>query len=160
MLRVLFYAIPIVLAIYSIVDCLQTPDSELRGLPRFAWVVLILFFPVIGSVVWLLAGRARGGAERPRIAWPTGPMAGTPNQQRPARRVVAPDDDPEFLSKLGRSNSRRGNGEHDALLDEWERDLRRREADLRNDGKPATGNGPDDSGSGPDPSGGTTTPRS
>jgi Phospholipase_D-nuclease N-terminal len=152
MLRVLFYAIPLVLAIYAIVDCLQTPDSELRGLPRFGWLVLIVLFPIIGSVVWLLAGRARGGAERPRLAWPTVPGAGAPEQQRPARRMVAPDDDPEFLSQLARSNR-----EHDALLERWEEDLRRRESDLRGDDvTPAPGDGPaDDSG----PEAGGTTPR-
>jgi Phospholipase_D-nuclease N-terminal len=154
MLRVLFYAIPIVLAIYSIVDCLQTPDSELRALPRFGWLVLILLFPIIGSVVWLLAGRARGGAEHPRIAWPTGAVGRTPEQQRPPRRMVAPDDDPEFLSQLGRSNNA-----HDALLEQWEQDLRRREDDLRDDAKPGPGDGPsDESGSSPE-SGGGSTPR-
>jgi hypothetical protein len=149
MLRVLFYAIPLVLAIYAIIDCLQTPARELRGLPRVAWLVLILLFPVIGSVVWLFIGRARGGAERPLIAWPTGPGSGAAAQQQPARRMVAPDDDPEFLSQLGRSNR-----EHDALLERWEEDLRRREADLRDDGKPASDAPPDESGpqaSGPAP---------
>ena len=126
MLRALFYAIPIVLAIFAIVDCVQTPDDEVRGLPRFAWLVLILFFPIIGPVAWLIAGRARDGAERQRVAWPAGPGSRAPDLQRPTRRVVAPDDDPEFLSQLGRSNR-----DHDALLKQWERDLRRREDDLR-----------------------------
>jgi hypothetical protein len=139
MLKVLLYAIPIVLVIYSIVDCLQTPDTELRGLPRLAWLVLILVFPIAGSVAWLLAGRARGGATSPRLAWPTGPTTGGTEVQRPARRI-APDDDPEFLSQLGRRNSA-----HDALLDEWERDLRGRESDLRgDDSKPTPGDGPPD----------------
>jgi hypothetical protein len=154
MLRVLFYAIPIVLAIYAIVDCLQTPDAELRALPRFGWLVLILLFPIIGSVVWLLVGRARGDAEGPRLAWPTGASAGTTEAQRPARRMVAPDDDPEFLSQLGRSNS-----EHDALLERWEEDLRRRTDDVRGDDvKPAPGDGPVDD-PGPGPEAGGSTPR-
>jgi Phospholipase_D-nuclease N-terminal len=157
MLRVLFYAIPIVATIYAIVDCLQTPDNEIRGLPRFAWLVLIVFFPIIGSVVWLLAGRARGGAEHPRIAWPAAAGSGPHEQPRPARRVVAPDDDPEFLSQLGRSNSGRRNSEQDALLEQWEQDLRRREADQRgDDSKPAPGDGPSDE---PGPQAGGSTPR-
>jgi hypothetical protein len=145
MLRVLFYAIPLVLAIFAIVDCLQTPDEELRGLPRFGWLVLILFFPIVGSAVWLIAGRARGGSAAPRIAWPAGPSTGRPDQERPTRRFAAPDDDPDFLSQLGRSNSDLANSEHDALLEQWERDLRGREADLRGDStEPAPGNGPPD----------------
>jgi len=147
MLRVLVYAIPIVLVIYAIVDCLQTPDTELRGLPRLAWLVLILFLPIGGSVAWLLAGRARGGAERPRLAWPAGPTSGGSESQGPARRVAAPDDDPEFLSQLGRRNSA-----HDALLEEWERDLR------GDDSKPAPGDGPNDD-AGPSPESGGGKPR-
>jgi hypothetical protein len=143
MLRALFYAIPLVLAIFAIVDCLQTPDEEVRGLPRIAWLVIILFFPIVGPAAWLIAGREAGGAGRSRVAWPSGPGTSQPDPQRPTRRVVAPDDDPEFLSQLGRSNS-----EHDALLEEWERDLRRREDDLRGDG-PADDGGPEAGGTAP-----------
>jgi hypothetical protein len=143
MLRALFYAIPIVLAIYAIVDCLQTPDDEVRALPRIAWLVIILFFPIIGPASWLIAGREVGAGERQRLVWPSGPKASHPDFQRPSRRVVAPDDDPEFLSQLGRSSS-----EHDALLEEWERDLRRGEDDLRGDG-PADDAGPEAGGTAP-----------
>ena len=153
MLRVLFYAIPIVLAIYTIVDCLQTPARDVRGLPRLAWIVLILFFPVLGSVTWLLAGRARGGAANPRISWPAGATDSPAGQPRATRRVVAPDDDPEFLSQLGRRNSSRGSREHDALLEQWERDLRGH----GDDATPAPGDGPtDDPGPGPDTGGGAS----
>ena len=145
MLRALFYAIPLVLAIFAIVDCLQTPDEEVRGLPRIAWLVIILFFPIVGPAAWLIAGREAGGGGRPRVAWPSGPGTSQPDPQRPTRRVVAPDDDPEFLSQLGRSNS-----EHDALLEEWERDLRRREDDLRGDG-PGDDSGPEAGGTAPRP---------
>jgi hypothetical protein len=142
MLRALFYAIPLVLAIFAIVDCLQTPEEQVRGLPRIAWLVIILV-PIFGPAAWLIAGREPSGTDRPRVAWPTGPRTNQPAPQRPTRRVVAPDDDPEFLSQLGRSNS-----EQDALLEEWERDLRRREDDLRGDG-PGDDAGPEAGGTAP-----------
>ena len=82
MLRALFYAIPIVLAIFAIVDCVQTPDEEVRGLPRIAWLVIILFFPIVGPAAWLIAGRAAGGAGRPRVPWPSGPGTSQPDPQR------------------------------------------------------------------------------
>jgi hypothetical protein len=154
MLRAIFYAIPIVLAIFAIVDCVQTPDDEVRGLPRFAWLVLIVLIPIAGPIAWLLAGTHRAGAEGQRQAWPAGPGNNEPGLRRPVRRVVAPDDDPEFLSQLGRSNS-----EQDALLQQWERDLRRREDDLRDGAatdEAAPKDGPADD-AGPDTGG--TTPR-
>ena len=117
----------------------------MRGLPRFAWLVLIVFFPIAGPAAWLMVGTERDGAESQRTSWPTGPGNGQPDLRRPIRRVVAPDDDPEFLSQLGRSNS-----EHDALLKQWERDLRRREDDLRGDG-PGDDSGPEAGGTAPRP---------
>jgi Phospholipase_D-nuclease N-terminal len=149
MLRVLIDFIPLILTIYALVDCIQTPDDQVRVLPRWGWLLLILV-PIIGATVWFLAGRARGGAPGQRVAWPTGPLTGAPDQPRPTRRVVAPDDDPEFLSQLGRSNS-----EHDALLEEWERDLRRREGELRDESPDA---GPGEPGDEPD-AGGSSKPR-
>jgi hypothetical protein len=145
MLKVLFYAIPVVLAIYAIIDCLQTPDEQIQGLPRLGWLVLIVFFLVIGPAAWLIAGRTRDDVPRSRLAWPPGPTSGAPDQQRPTRRFSAPDDDPEFLSQLGRDHPSHGKNEQDAMLEEWERDLRRRESDLRGDGSdPGPGNGPDE----------------
>jgi Phospholipase_D-nuclease N-terminal len=146
MLRFLLYAIPIVLTIYSVVDCAQTPDAELRGLPRFAWLAVIVFVLIAGPAAWLIFGRKRGGPERARVPWSAGPARSGP-EPRPTRRVVAPDDDPEFLSQLGRTNR-----EQDALIEEWERDLRRRENDLRGD-SPESGAG-DGAGDDPDSDGG------
>ena len=150
MLRALFYAIPIVLAIFAIVDCVQTPDGEVRGLPRFAWLVLIVFIPIAGPIAWLMVGTERDGAESQRTPWSAGP-GNEPGLRRPVRRVVAPDDDPEFLSQLGRSNS-----EHDALLKQWERDLRRREDDERGPDESAPKDGSTDEA---DPDTGGTAPR-
>jgi len=92
-----------VLAIYSIVDCLQTPEDQLRLLPKFGWLVLILV-PLFGPAIWLIVGRERGGAARQGLSWPAGPSSGAPGQPRPARRLSAPDDDPEFLRQLGRDH--------------------------------------------------------
>ncbi|MGZ4615257.1 MAG: PLDc N-terminal domain-containing protein [Actinomycetes bacterium] len=105
MLRVLVYAIPLILAVYALVDCIQTEDSAVRGLPKMAWVVLIVVLWVVGPIAWLVAGRDRSRA-RPGIAWPSGP-GGIAGQQRQPRRVVAPDDDPDFLRQLGRDRDRR-----------------------------------------------------
>jgi hypothetical protein len=150
MLRALFYAIPLVLAIFAIVDCVQTPDGEVRGLPRFAWLLIIVFIPIAGPIAWLMAGSERGAAKSERVAWPAGPGS-EPGLRRPVRRVVAPDDDPDFLSQLGRRNS-----EHDALLQQWESDLRRREDDLLDSDESESKDGPTDDA---DPDTGGSAPR-
>ncbi|MFJ9708556.1 PLD nuclease N-terminal domain-containing protein [Streptomyces sp. NPDC101234] len=80
MLRYLPYLLVLALWIYTFVDCLNTPEDEVRGLPKLAWVFIILLFGevLVGPVAWLIAGRSR----QPRERW------------------VAPDDNPEFLKSL------------------------------------------------------------
>lgn len=67
--------------IYSVADCALFDRSRVRGLPKPAWLLVIILFPVVGAVLWFLIGRGR-------------------RRSAVVRRVVAPDDDPEFLGKL------------------------------------------------------------
>ncbi|MFD0383100.1 PLD nuclease N-terminal domain-containing protein [Streptomyces stramineus] len=92
MLRILPFLLILALWIYTFVDCLNTPEKEVRGLPKIAWVLIILLFGevLLGPVAWLLAARPRGGAG-PR---PYGRRGGG------GRGWVAPDDNPEFLKSL------------------------------------------------------------
>ncbi|MGH8892024.1 MAG: PLDc N-terminal domain-containing protein [Actinomycetes bacterium] len=96
MLRVLIILLPIALAIYALVDLVQTDDEDVQGLPKLAWVVLIVLIGVVGPLAWLIAGK-RGRrflpGLLPKLSGPAGPAAGRP---------VAPDDDPDFLRGLGR----------------------------------------------------------
>lgn len=79
----------IALSIFALADCIQTTDDRVRGIPRWAWIVLIVIIPWIGPITWLLVGKDRSG--------PAG--AGRPG--RPRREgPMAPDDDPEFLRSL------------------------------------------------------------
>ncbi|MET8836588.1 PLD nuclease N-terminal domain-containing protein [Micromonospora sp. NPDC004540] len=118
----LLFLAQIVLAVCALISCLSAEEGEIRALPRVAWVLIILFFPLVGSIAWFVAGR-EGGTRRPRTAWPMG--NGFSEQHRP--RQVAPDDDPEFLSSL----AERSRAEDQERLRRWEEDLRRREEELR-----------------------------
>ncbi|MFE0738524.1 PLD nuclease N-terminal domain-containing protein [Streptomyces sp. NPDC058855] len=117
MLRALMFILPLALLIYAFIDCLNTPEDETRHLPKVIWVIVILLFPVVGSVGWIATGKQR----RPR----------------PARGGwVAPDDNPEFLNSLreekSREERRRDEAKRDeSLLEDWEADLRRREEELK-----------------------------
>ncbi|MET0813147.1 MAG: PLD nuclease N-terminal domain-containing protein [Microbacterium sp.] len=80
--RVLLIVIPVVVAfwIFTVVDCAIQPPTRHRGVSKPIWILIVVLLPVLGGILWLAVGRTRKGA----IA---------------ARR--APDDDPEFLGKLG-----------------------------------------------------------
>ncbi|GAA3380253.1 PLD nuclease N-terminal domain-containing protein [Streptomyces racemochromogenes] len=86
MLRYLPFLLILALTIYAFIDCLNTPEEEVKHLPKTVWVLIILLFSIVGPVVWLFAGRKRsaagGGGRARRQQW------------------VAPDDNPEFLKSL------------------------------------------------------------
>ena len=124
-LRFLPFAIELVLLVYCLIDCIQTDQSEVRNLGKGWWILLIIFFPLVGGIAWLVAGRPQRGSARRSVPWPTTQTSGFPEYERP-HRSVAPDDDPEFLEQM-----RRGNAEQERLLEQWEEDLRRREERLR-----------------------------
>ncbi|MCX4989267.1 MULTISPECIES: PLD nuclease N-terminal domain-containing protein [unclassified Streptomyces] len=120
MLRYLPFLLVLALWIYAFIDCLNTPEEEVRGLPKVVWVIIILLFGevLVGPVAWLVAGRNRRG--------PAG--GATPSEWHRNQRTafVAPDDNPEFLNSLKAEN-----GKDESLLKDWEADLRRREEELK-----------------------------
>ena len=72
----------VALSIYAAIDSLMTDKSRTRGLPKWLWVIVILFLPVIGALLWFTLGKDKRG-------------------RKSAPRQTAPDDDPEFLRRLG-----------------------------------------------------------
>jgi hypothetical protein len=111
--------VALVLAVYSVVDVLQSERRVLGRLGRLGWLAVVLLVPVLGPLVWILSARSRAAAAGPA------PSAGA----APPRRVLAPEDDPDFLRQLRESDNK-----HERMLEQWEEDLRRRERGLRGDG--------------------------
>jgi hypothetical protein len=91
MLRVLLFLIPLALTIYAFLDCLGTDERDVRFMQKPLWALVVLIFPVVGAVSWLIGGTARRRAR----ADGTGPAE--------ERGWVAPDDNPEFLQSLGQA---------------------------------------------------------
>ncbi|MEV5278517.1 MULTISPECIES: PLD nuclease N-terminal domain-containing protein [unclassified Streptomyces] len=86
MLRYLPFLLVLALWIYAFIDCLNTPEQDVKGLPKVAWIIVVLLFGevLVGPVAWLLAGKVR----------------------RAPARYVAPDDNPEFLASLNKDVDR------------------------------------------------------
>ncbi|MER5550334.1 PLD nuclease N-terminal domain-containing protein [Streptomyces sp. NPDC002793] len=92
MLRALIILVPLALTIFAFIDCLNTPENEVKHLPKVAWVFIILLFWVVGPIVWIAAGKTRtaaAGGRRRRTTW------------------VAPDDNPDFLKSLKDEETKR-----------------------------------------------------
>ncbi len=84
MIRVAGVLIALAFYIYSIIDVIRSPSSQVRTLPKYVWLLIVVVLPVLGGVAWLLLGRV----------WPAGGING--KKSGPS----APDDDPKFLRKL------------------------------------------------------------
>lgn len=66
--------------VFTIVDCAVQPAIRHRGVPKPVWLVIVVLLPVLGGILWFVVGRSRESAAALRRA---------------------PDDDPEFLGKIG-----------------------------------------------------------
>jgi hypothetical protein len=94
---IVFYVVPLVLAIYCLVNAITSRADDVRNLPKVAWILLILFFPFLGSIAWLVAGRPV--AARPRRYERSAPEF--PEYDRPGRAAAMdPEADAEFLRKV------------------------------------------------------------
>lgn len=136
MLRVLPFIIELGLLVYCLIDCIQTDSVLVRNLPKGAWVLLIVFLPLVGGIAWLVAGRPERAARSSSVPWPSTATAGFPEYERP--RPLGPDDDPGFLA-ADRDSDRK----HEQMLRDWEAQLRAREQEQTRDAPaPDAGEGP------------------
>ena len=74
----------IVIDIYTLIDCAMTPQEKVRRFPKWAWLLIIILTGIIGDIAWFVAGRPKR----------SGPNRGG------LRRIIPPDDNPDFLRKL------------------------------------------------------------
>ncbi|WP_367044142.1 PLD nuclease N-terminal domain-containing protein [Streptomyces sp. Je 1-332] len=94
MLRYLPFLLVLAVWIYAFIDVLNTPEKEIRHLPKVVWVIIVLLFGevLLGPIAWFATGKVRK----------TPAAGGGPRVGRGGRgQWVAPDDNPEFLKSLG-----------------------------------------------------------
>lgn len=118
-MRYLPVILGIVLIIYGLIDCLRSEPSDVRSIPKPAWILVILLLPLIGVILWFLFGRPQYAASTTR--------QGTSHAGR-STHYVAPDDDPAFLRTLEINRAHKAEAERLRKLKE---ELDAREAKIR-----------------------------
>lgn len=84
--------------LFCLVDVITTADGDARNLPKIGWLLIVLFFPLVGSIVWLVAGRPVRAVGQPR-AYERG-MPSYPEYDRPGRFAATDaESDAEFLRR-------------------------------------------------------------
>ena len=88
----------LVILVIALIDIINTDESRVRGLPKMAWVILVVILPWVGALVWLAVGRPTAD-DLPRR--PRGAASEFPEYDSPGRYVPTdPDADREFLQQL------------------------------------------------------------
>lgn len=79
-----FILLSLALTLYTFIDCAMRDETQIKKLPKWGWLLAILFTGIFGPIAYLVIGRDRG---------PRGPKRGK-------KRILPPDDDPDFLRGL------------------------------------------------------------
>ena len=95
----------LVLVVAALVDIITRQDGQVKHLPKVVWVILVIFLPVIGSLLWFAIGREYSApVARPQLGVPHRRQGATTNAQtspaaQAARRVTSTE---EQLASLDR----------------------------------------------------------
>ncbi len=76
-------SVTVIFTIFTTVFAASAPARSVRNLPKWVWVLLCLFVPIVGGLLYLTLGRPIDGDSSGRVT-----------------KTTAPDDDPEFLRDL------------------------------------------------------------
>ena len=116
----LFTLITLALMVFAIVDIIRRDDSQVKHMPKFVWLLLVILLPLLGSVLWFAIGR-----EYPE----NGIRLGSPQMQRPTRTAPAPPPAP--VTPVDTRTTEQQIADLDREIEEWrlreELEKRRRE---------------------------------
>ena len=131
------YIIPatlgVALFVYGLIDCLRSEPSDVRSIPKPAWVLVIVLLNVIGVALWFLFGRPQYAAAASSQGQTSGGQSSGQRSQSASTgygRSVAPDDNPEFLRNLSVDRSQKMEAER---LRKLKAELEAHEAKMRED---------------------------
>lgn len=98
MIRLIPPLLTFVLWLFCVIDVACAREDRVRNLGKTVWLLLVLFFPLVGSIAWLVAGRPQD--DRP-LTRAQGAAPGFPEYERQGRFAAAdPAADEAFLRQV------------------------------------------------------------
>ncbi|KQZ22211.1 MULTISPECIES: PLDc N-terminal domain-containing protein [Microbacterium] len=126
----LFTILVIALMVGALVDIIKRDDSQVRYLPKMAWIIIVILLPLIGSLLWFAIGReySEAGLRIPRMR----------ASARPTNR--RPDPAPTPSMPVDTRSTEQQIADLDREIEEWRlrQEIERRR---REDGDPSAGSG-------------------
>lgn len=96
--ELLFSVVVFAVWIFTLADIAQTPARHVHHLPKIAWAVIVLLFPVLGSIAWFVLGRPEG---KPRPGAYEREVPEFPEYDRRGRAAATdPEKDEAFLRQV------------------------------------------------------------
>ncbi|WP_091226049.1 PLD nuclease N-terminal domain-containing protein [Microbacterium sp. 3J1] len=125
----LFSLLVIALMIGAMVDIIRREDSQVRFLPKLAWIIIVVLLPLIGSLLWFAIGReySDAGLRIPRL--PRMRPAGRPSPQ--------PGPPPAPATPIDTRTTEQQIADLDREIEEWR--LRAEIDKRRDDGEDSAG---------------------
>ena len=128
----LFSLLVIALMVGALVDIIRRDDSQVRFLPKMAWIIIVILLPLIGSILWFAIGReySEAGLRIPRM--------------RPAARPTAPQPDLRPTTPADTRSTEQQIADLDREIEEWRlrqeiEKRRRQDGDSSTDAEPTAG---------------------
>lgn len=57
------------LMVFAIIDAIIRPQDQVKHLPKFAWILIVIALPLVGSVLWFTLGREWQTAPRETMSF-------------------------------------------------------------------------------------------
>lgn len=73
----------LLLMVVALIDAIRIDDSRVKYMHKIVWILLIIFVPLIGIVLWFALGRSYEGASTPIRMPRRRPQASTPRMSAP-----------------------------------------------------------------------------
>lgn len=81
----LFSILTVAGMVIALVDLIMRDESQIKNLPKFAWILLVILLPLIGTILWFTLGREYSSAGAGLGGFtPAGRAHSTPTPQQSA----------------------------------------------------------------------------
>ncbi|MEL4319949.1 PLD nuclease N-terminal domain-containing protein [Leifsonia sp. YIM 134122] len=88
----LFSFVVLIAMVFALVDIITRDTWLVKHLPKFAWVLLVIFIPFVGTILWFAIGREYpASVSRPRMSWgaDAAPARPVPSDTRSTEQQLA-----------------------------------------------------------------------
>ena len=62
MIQLIFSVAVVLLLVFALIDVITAQEWQVKHLPKLFWILLIIFLPLVGSIIWFVVGKERASS--------------------------------------------------------------------------------------------------